>query len=422
MRSTRSLVRGFRVRAPTSVSVVTRPPLRSRPFDKCTAYTYGPRFSVRRTQRVRHCQEGDPDEGDRAGSIRLGRRAGVPGHRGARGRRGRRARAGARGRLRPGRVAPDDRAAVHGAPDARVPQAEGRRAGPGRRRDASRRSARPSRASSPATRSWASPRARSPSSRSPQPRSSSRSPPTSPSSRPPRLPISGLTALQALRDVGKVQAGQRVLVIGAAGGVGSLAVQIAKAFGAEVTGVCSTSKVDLVRSIGADDVIDYTREDFADGSRHWDLIVDTAGRRSLVGLRRALTPKGTLVIVGGDGGGAGPAASSARSSGRPLLSLFVGQRLRRLVSKEKLEDLVTLTELDRGRHGHAGDRPDLPADRRAGRDPRRLEAGRARRPADRDHGALMRRAVPLLARTAGSRTNASRRTVLRCFSAALSGY
>ena len=100
-----------------------------------------------------------------------------------------------------------------------------------------------------------------------------------------------------------MQPGQRVLVIGAAGGVGTLAVQIAKAFGAEVTGVCSAAKVDLVRSLGADDVIDYTREDFTDGRRRWDVIVDTAGRRPLRHLRRALTPKGTLAIVGGDGGG-----------------------------------------------------------------------------------------------------------------------
>jgi len=117
------------------------------------------------------------------------------------------------------------------------------------------------------------------------------------------VPISGLTALQALRDTGKVQLGQTVLIIGAAGGVGSFAVQLAKAFGAKVTGVCSTTKLDLVRSIGADEVIDYTREDFSDGARHWDLVVDTAGRRSLSQLRRALAPRGTLVIVGGEGGG-----------------------------------------------------------------------------------------------------------------------
>jgi NADPH:quinone reductase-like Zn-dependent oxidoreductase len=130
------------------------------------------------------------------------------------------------------------------------------------------------------------------------------------------VPISALTALQALRDTGKVQPGQQVLIIGAAGGVGTFAVQLAKAFGAQVTGVCSTTKVDLVRSIGADEVIDYTREDFAGGARHWDLIVDTAGRRSLSQLRRALTPRGTLVIVGGEGAGGGLAASIARSCGR----------------------------------------------------------------------------------------------------------
>ena len=117
------------------------------------------------------------------------------------------------------------------------------------------------------------------------------------------VPISGVTALQALRDKAGMRPGHKVLIIGAAGGVGSLAVQLAKAFGAEVTGVCSTTKMDLVRSIGADQAIDYTREDFADGQRRWGVIVDTAGRRPLAQLRRALTRKGTLVIVGGDGGG-----------------------------------------------------------------------------------------------------------------------
>jgi NADPH:quinone reductase-like Zn-dependent oxidoreductase len=159
------------------------------------------------------------------------------------------------------------------------------------------------------------------------------------------VPISGTTALRAVRDEGKVQPGQNVLVIGAAGGVGSLAVQIAKAFGAKVTGVSSTSKVDLVRSIGADDVIDYTREDFTDGSRHWDVIVDTAGRRPLSRLRRALTPKGTLVIVGGDGGGSWTGGFFRGVLRAPLVSLFVGQRLRGLATKVKQEDLVTLTEL-----------------------------------------------------------------------------
>jgi NADPH:quinone reductase-like Zn-dependent oxidoreductase len=159
------------------------------------------------------------------------------------------------------------------------------------------------------------------------------------------VPISGLTALQAIRDEGKVQPGQTVLVIGAAGGVGTLTVQIVKAFAAEVTGVCSTSKLDLVRSIGADEVIDYTREDFADGSRRWDVIIDTAGRRPLSTLRRALTPKGTLVIVGGDGGGRWTGGFFRGVLRAPLLSLFVGQRLRGLTSKERREDLERLSEL-----------------------------------------------------------------------------
>ena len=117
------------------------------------------------------------------------------------------------------------------------------------------------------------------------------------------VPSTGSTALQGLRDVGRVQPGERVLIIGAAGGVGSFAVQIAKAFGAHVTGVCSSTKVDLVRSIGADDVIDYTREDFAGMAQRYDVILDTAGNRSVSHLRRALAPRGTLVIGGGEGGG-----------------------------------------------------------------------------------------------------------------------
>jgi NADPH:quinone reductase-like Zn-dependent oxidoreductase len=159
------------------------------------------------------------------------------------------------------------------------------------------------------------------------------------------LPISGTTALRAVRDEANVQPGQTVLVIGAAGGVGSLAVQIAKGLGAKVTAVCSTSKTDLVRSIGADDVIDYTREQFADGSRRWDVIVDTAGRRPLSQLRRALTSKGTLVIVGGDGGGRWTGGFFRGMLRAPAVSLFVGQRLRGLASKVKREDLIALTEL-----------------------------------------------------------------------------
>jgi NADPH:quinone reductase-like Zn-dependent oxidoreductase len=159
------------------------------------------------------------------------------------------------------------------------------------------------------------------------------------------IPISGMTALRAVRDVGKVRPGQSVLVIGASGGVGTLAVQIAKASGATVTGVCSTAKADLVRSIGADDVIDYTREDFADGTRRWDLIVDTAGRRPLSQLRRALTSKGTLVIVGGDGGGRWTGGFFRGVLRAPLVSLFVGQRMVGLATKIKHDDLVALTEL-----------------------------------------------------------------------------
>ena len=113
------------------------------------------------------------------------------------------------------------------------------------------------------------------------------------------VPVSGLTAIQAVCDAGRVQAGQKVLVVGASGGVGTYAVQLAKAFGAEVTGVARSSKLDLLRSIGADHVVDYTREDFADGTRRYDLIVDVGGNTPVRKLRRALTAQGTLVIVGG---------------------------------------------------------------------------------------------------------------------------
>jgi NADPH:quinone reductase-like Zn-dependent oxidoreductase len=159
------------------------------------------------------------------------------------------------------------------------------------------------------------------------------------------VPISGFAALQGLRDVGEVQPGQRVLVIGAAGGVGSFAVQLAKAFGAKVTGMATTSQLDVVRSLGADEVIDYTRQDVTDGTHHWDLILDTAGRRTLSQLRRALTPKGTLVIIGGEGGGRWM-GGFLRNLRAPVLSRFVvGQRLRMLASKERQEDLETLREL-----------------------------------------------------------------------------
>jgi NADPH:quinone reductase-like Zn-dependent oxidoreductase len=138
--------------------------------------------------------------------------------------------------------------------------------------------------------------------------------------------IMGSTALQALRDHGKVRPGQEVLIIGASGGVGTYAVQIAKAFGVHVTGVCSTKKVEMVRSIGADHVIDYTREDFAEGDQRYDVILDIGGNSSLARLRRALTPEGTLVIVGGEGGGRWLGGTD-RQLRAMMLSPFVGQKL-----------------------------------------------------------------------------------------------
>jgi NADPH:quinone reductase-like Zn-dependent oxidoreductase len=158
------------------------------------------------------------------------------------------------------------------------------------------------------------------------------------------LPVSGCTALQALRDRGRVQAGQRVLVIGASGGVGTYVVQIAKAFGAVVTGVCSTAKLDLVRSLGADHVIDYTADDFADGGEHYDVILDIGGNAALGRLRRALTPRGTLVIVGGETGGRwlGGTDRQLRAVG---LSPFIGQKLGSFIASPNAADLTVLTEL-----------------------------------------------------------------------------
>ncbi|MDH3654718.1 MAG: NAD(P)-dependent alcohol dehydrogenase [Myxococcales bacterium] len=158
------------------------------------------------------------------------------------------------------------------------------------------------------------------------------------------VPTSALTALQGLRDHGEAQPGQRVLIIGASGGIGTFAVQLGKAFGAEVTGVCSTSKVDMVRSLGADRVIDYVRNDFTHMTQRYDLILDMAGNRPLSMLRRALTPEGTLVIIGGEEGGPWLGGTD-RQIRALLLSPFVRQRLRTFVAKESGEDLLVLKEL-----------------------------------------------------------------------------
>jgi NADPH:quinone reductase-like Zn-dependent oxidoreductase len=190
------------------------------------------------------------------------------------------------------------------------------------------------------------------------------------------VPISAGTALQALRDSGNIEPGQKVLIIGASGGVGTYAVQLAKAMGAEVTGVSSTNKVELVRSIGADHVIDYTRGNYLNGSDRYDLILDIGGNNSLSRLRRALSRTGTLVIVGGEEGG-----SLTGGFGRQLraiaLSPFVGQRLTMLASKERHTDLEALSPyLENGQVVPFIDRTyplaDVPVAIR------RLEAGQAR--------------------------------------------
>jgi NADPH:quinone reductase-like Zn-dependent oxidoreductase len=154
------------------------------------------------------------------------------------------------------------------------------------------------------------------------------------------IAVSGLAALQGLR-AGRIAAGQRVLIIGASGGVGSYAVQLAKAFGATVTGVASTAKVDLVRSLGADEVIDYTREDFADGRRQYDLILDIGGGTRLSRLRRALTARGTLVIAGGEGDKWTGVGRQLRAL---MLSPLVRQRLTMYISRHRQADLETLRQ------------------------------------------------------------------------------
>jgi NADPH:quinone reductase-like Zn-dependent oxidoreductase len=190
------------------------------------------------------------------------------------------------------------------------------------------------------------------------------------------VPISGLTALRAVSDIGHVRPGQKVLVIGASGGVGSYAVQMAKAFGAEVTGVCGTAKLDLVRSLGADHVIDYTHHDFADGEHRYDLILDIAGNPSLSRLRRALTPTGTALMVGGEDGGRLTGGMDRQLRGL-VLSLVVGQRLRGLLNKERGSVLARVAELiESGAVTPSLDRT-YPLDR-AQEAMRELEAGQVR--------------------------------------------
>jgi NADPH:quinone reductase-like Zn-dependent oxidoreductase len=162
------------------------------------------------------------------------------------------------------------------------------------------------------------------------------------------VPVSGVTALQAVTEVGQVRPGQSVLVIGASGGVGSYAVQIARALGATVTGVASGEKADLVRSLGAEDVIDYRTTEYLDGSRQFDLIIDTGGLNPIRRLRKALTRKGTLVIVGGEGGGK-LTGGIGRQLGTTLLSPFVSHRLRMFLSSGTSELLDRLAQfLDTG--------------------------------------------------------------------------
>jgi NADPH:quinone reductase-like Zn-dependent oxidoreductase len=158
------------------------------------------------------------------------------------------------------------------------------------------------------------------------------------------IPVSGVTALQGVRDRAQVQPGEKVLIIGASGGVGTFAVQIAKAFGAEVTGVCGTAKMDLVRCLGADHVVDYTRDDFAGGEQRYDAILDIGGNSPLSLLRQALTPGGRLVIVGGETEGRWLGGFD-RQIRAMLLSLLVSQKLGILGAKENAADLSVLREL-----------------------------------------------------------------------------
>jgi NADPH:quinone reductase-like Zn-dependent oxidoreductase len=158
------------------------------------------------------------------------------------------------------------------------------------------------------------------------------------------VPIAAVTALQALRDKGHIKPGQKVLINGASGGVGTFAVQIAKSFGADVTGVCSTRNLDMVRSIGADHVIDYSREDFTKSGQRYDLIVDTVGSHSLLEFRRALAPEGILVIVGGpiNGNWIAPLIYPIKAL---LLSPFLSQKFKPLLAELNKEDMSILGDL-----------------------------------------------------------------------------
>jgi NADPH:quinone reductase-like Zn-dependent oxidoreductase len=158
------------------------------------------------------------------------------------------------------------------------------------------------------------------------------------------LPVSAGTALQAVCDVGRVEPGHRVLVIGASGGVGGYAVQLAKSLGAEVTAVCSAAKAEHVRALGADHVLDYAGQDFADGPGRYDVVVDLAGNPALSRLRRALTPTGTAVIAGGEGGDRWTGGLDRQLRARAV-SAFISQRLTGLMARERGSDLERLTAL-----------------------------------------------------------------------------